>query len=275
MKIKVLIWSVFLLALLPFLLLLAMSFSEHDAHQLVIWHFTWKNYHTLIDPVFLHIVLRSVFLSTVCTTLCLLIAYPAALFLSQCSARLKPFLMLLLILPFWTSALIRTYALLALLKTKGLINTVLLALGLIHHPLPLLYNNTAVTIGVVYNLLPYMILPLYSSLEKLDHNLMDAARDLGANRFKILKEVILPLSLPGMVAGITLVFLPAMTLFYIPTLLGGAKGLLLGNLVENQFLSINDWPGGAATSMLLTGFMLLLMWLYRRTHQNKTAEGLL
>ena len=180
-----------------------------------------------------------------------------------------------MIIPFWTSSLIRTYAILTILKTKGLLNSALLALGIIHHPIQLIYTNTAVLVAVVYNLLPFMIFPLYSNIEKLDTRLLDAARDLGAGKIKIFKAIILPLTMPGIMAGTLLVFLPAMTLFYIPVLVGGAKSLLLGNLVESQFLEMHNWPGGAATSIVLTLFMLLLIFIYTRFARGKQRQELL
>ena len=183
--------------------------------------------------------------------------------------------MVLIIIPFWTSALTRTYALMAIFKLKGLLNTSLLYLGIIHDPLQILFTNTAVLIGNVYNLLPFMILPLYANIEKLDPLLIDAARDLGANRFQLFTKIILPLTMPGIIAGILLVFLPAMTLFYVSTLLGDSKQLLLGNLIQNQFLSMHDWPGGSATSIVLTVLMLLLLLFYRRRFKNKPGDAIL
>lgn len=269
-------FSLFLLvfALVPFVLMLVISFMSHAYNQPIIWQPTLENYRILLSPIFFQIVARSLLLATFTTLVCLIIAYPFALFLSQVSLKRRPILLLLLIIPFWTSSLIRTYAILTLIKAKGLINTALLAMGIIHQPLQILYTNAAVIIGLVYNLLPYMILPLYTNMEQLDQNLINAARDLGANRRKILMDITLPLTLPGIIAGITLVFLPAMTLFYIPDILGGAKSLLLGNLVENQFLDMNNWSGGAATSIILTVFMLIILIFYHRTHRDKQQPGI-
>lgn len=262
-------------ALLPFILVLLISFLSYSDNNPIIWKFSLGNYRQFLDPVFFIILLRSLILASFCTLLCLILAYPFAFLLSQIPVKNRSLLLVLLIIPFWTSSLIRTYAILTLIKAKGLINHSLLALGIIHHPLQILYTNTAVVIGIVYNLLPYMILPLYSNIEKLDHNIFHAARDLGAGRMRILWSIAIPLTLPGIVSGVTLVLLPAMTLFYIPDILGGAKSLLLGNLVQQQFLSMNDWPGGAATSVVLTGLMLILMFIYRRTNKNASPEGLL
>lgn len=264
-----------LFSLIPLTLLFIISFLDHTTTHIIRWNFTWINYQQLFNPIFFRILIQSLELAVVCTFLCLIIGYPAAFIIAHSPEKYKSFLMLLMIIPFWTSSLIRTYAILTILKAKGLLNIVLLYLGIIHHPMHLLYTNTAVVIGIVYNLLPYMILPLYANIEKLDHTLFDAARDLGASRFKIFVSITLPLTMPGIIAGTILVFLPAITLFYIPDILGGAKSLLLGNLVENQFLSMNDWPGGCATSIVLTLLMLLLMMLYRRAQRDNKVEGLL
>jgi spermidine/putrescine transport system permease protein len=158
--------------------------------------------------------------------------------------------------------LVCTYALIIVLKANGLLNTILLWLGLIAQPLPLLYSNTAVFIGLVYTLLPFMILPLYAAIEKFDPCLMEAGYDLGASRLQVLRHILLPITLPGIIAGATMVFLPALGLFYVPDLLGGARSMLLGNLIKNQFLDARNWPLGAAASMTLTVLMGLLLWAY-------------
>jgi len=252
-----------LFALVPIVLVFICSFLNHNDQSFFIWDFTFKNYTQLFNGIYLKILLRSLELAVSCTLLCLLIGYPAAFMLARLRSRYKPLLMLLLMIPFWTSSLIRSYAILALLKTKGLLNLFLLSLGIIHQPLEILYTNSAVLIGCVYNLLPFMVLPLYANIEKLDNNLLDAAQDLGAGRFKTFKDVIIPLTIPGIMAGTLLVFLPSITLFYIPTILGGAKSLLLGNLIENQFMMMQNWPGGSATSMALTALMIPLIWMYQ------------
>lgn len=251
------------LALVPLLLVLLTSFLSYNDSQLIIWHFSFNNYQRLFSNLYFTILLRSFGIALAATIICLIIGYPAAFILARSSKRWKPVLLLMMIIPFWTSSLIRTYALLAILKTGGLLNSVLLNLGIIHQPLQILYTNIAVLIGSVYSLLPFMILPLYANIEKLDTRLLEAAKDLGASRSRLFTHIILPLTMPGILAGSALVFLPAMTLFYIPVLLGGAKSLLLGNLIQEQFLALRDWPGGAATSVILTLLLLLLMLIYR------------
>jgi len=220
--------------------------------------------------IYLKIFEQSLIMAGLSTILCLLLGYPFAYGIARIQSPYKNFLILLIIIPFWTSSLIRSYSLIALLKAKGLINSLLLLLGLISEPLPILFTNTAVLIGLVYNLLPFMILPILTNVERLDNQLIDAARDLGANRFTTLRKIILPLTMPGIIAGCILVFLPAMTLFYIPDILGGAKSILLGNLIQNQFLIAQNWPFGSAISVVLTLLLTLLIFIYwRSTNKHK------
>lgn len=255
--------------LLPICLLCVISFTKAGTYKLIEWHFSLNNYSQLFSGVFARIFLHSLEFAVGCTLITLFLAYPAAFFISQAHRKIKPLLLMLMVIPFWTSSLIRTYAIMALVKTKGIINTVLLAMGVIHQPLLMLYTSGAMMIGLAYNLLPYMVLPLYSNFEKLDRRLYDAARDLGATRWRIFHSIILPLTVPGIMMGVLFVFLPAMTIFYIPDLLGGAHGVLLGNLVKEQFVTMTDWPGGAATSMILTVFLFMMLLFYR----NRARRG--
>jgi spermidine/putrescine transport system permease protein len=255
--------------------MLVTSFLSHSDDQLIVWHFTLRNYSQLAHYIYFRIFIQSLELAFITTLFCFLIGYPAAYMIARLSERSRSLAILFIILPFWTSSLIRTYAILAILKTHGIVNSVLLHLGIIHQPLQIIYTNVAVLIGSVYDLLPFMILPLYANIEKLDKRLIEAARDLGATRTRLFLRVILPLTAPGIIAGSMLVFLPTMTLFYIPVILGGAKSILIGNLIQNQFLTIRDWPGGAATSVVLTILMLILLILYRRVAQGRQGEELL
>lgn len=253
-----------LFALLPILLVLVTSCLENDPIHLVRWQFTLENYRALINPIYFRVFWHSFCIAGLCTLICLCLGYPFAYLLARMQSRYKSLLLFLVIIPFWTSSLIRTYAIISILKAKGLLNTVLLSLGIVHKPLSILYTPSAVIIGLVYSLLPFMILPLYANIEKLDIRFIDAARDLGANTITIFTRVILPLTLSGIVGGIVLVFLPAMSMFYIPDILGGAKSLLVGNLIQNEFLSAHNWPLGSAVSMVLTLSMGLLLLIYRR-----------
>lgn len=259
-------------SLLPFCLVAVASFLSHDKQHLVTLPLTFSNYRELFNTLYLRIFERSFYMAGVCTALCLLLGYPFAFFIARMSSGIKAFFILLIIIPFWTSSLIRTYAMLTLLKPKGVINSWLMSLHIIDHPIRLLYTDAAVSIGLVYNLLPFMILPLLTNIERLDDQLVDAARDLGANRFTTFTKVILPLTMPGILAGCILVFLPAMTIFYIPDLLGGAKSILLGNVIQNQFLVTPNWPVGSAISMLLTLLLGLLLIVYWRRTQGKASE---
>lgn len=242
----------FLFALLPFCLVLAASFLNRSENHLIELPATLANYWQLNNSVYLRIFEKSFLIAGISTLLCLVIGYPFAFIIARMQGAWKNFLLLLVIIPFWTSSLIRSYALIAMIKAKGIINSVLLTLGIIDHPLAILFTNYAVMIGLVYNLLPFMILPIMTNVERLDNRLIDAARDLGANRLTTFRRVIIPMTMPGIIAGCILVFLPSMTIFYIPDILGGAKSILLGNLIQNQFLIAQNWPLGSAFSTVLT-----------------------
>jgi spermidine/putrescine transport system permease protein len=214
--------------------------------------------------LYLRILGRSFWIAGVSTFFCLLLGFPLALFISRSGER-KNLYLTLVMLPFWTSFLVRTYAWIFLLRDTGLINTVLQKIGLIHDPLPLLYNDGAVILGLVYGFLPFMVLPLYASLERLDRNLLEAAADLGARPFATLWRVTIPLCSPGIRAGFILVFIPCLGAYLTPDLLGGGKSVMVGNLVQNQFTTARDWPFGSAMSLALMAIvMLLLIGLMRR-----------
>ncbi len=270
------VWSwLFLFALLPFCLIVAASFMSHSDEHFIQLPITLKNYSQLNNPLYLHIFEKSFVIAGIATFLCLLLGYPFAYLIARMQNRFKNIFILLVIIPFWTSSLIRSYALIALIKAKGILNSILISLHLIQHPLPILFTNTAVMIGLVYNLLPFMILPIMTNVERLDHHLIDAARDLGANSFTTFRKIIIPLTMPGIIAGSILVFLPAMTIFYIPDILGGAKSILLGNLIQNQYLIAQNWPFGSAISTVLTFILAMLIVIYlSMTRGNKKQEWL-
>lgn len=267
-------WWLFIFAFIPNIMILIVSFMQHDSDHLFQLPFTINNYLELINSVYFKILLHSLFVASICTFFCVLLGYPFAYLIAQTKSRHKNLLLLLVIIPFWTSSLIRTYAIMIILKTKGLLNSLLLWIHLIHEPLHILYTNTAVYIGLVYTLLPFMILPLYANIEKLDKNLIDAAKDLGATKKTTFIKIILPLTMPGIIAGIILVFLPAMTMFYIPVLLGGAKSILLGNLIQNQFLQVSNWPLGSAISVTLLLIMSVMILIYWR-HSKSNGQAFL
>ncbi len=213
-------------------------------------------------------------MSGIATIICLLIGYPFAFMVSKINPKYRPFLLFLVVLPFWTNSLIRIYGMKVFLGVKGVLNTMLIDMGILSEPIRILNTEVAVIIGLVYLLLPFMILPLYSAIEKLDGRLLEAARDLGANAVQRFFRVILPLTMPGIVAGCLLVLLPAMGMFYVADLLGGAKVLLVGNVIKSEFLISRNWPFGSAISIGLTILMALLIFVYYRANKllNKKVE---
>ncbi|MEZ5774474.1 MAG: ABC transporter permease [Hyphomicrobiaceae bacterium] len=229
---------------------------------------TLKQYIRSFEPVYLDIIWKSIWISALGTFLCLVIAYPVAFAVAFAPNRWKPLLLLLVILPFWINLLIRTYALIAVFRTNGLVNWVLewfwsvlhAVLGVVSlgwligdqfQPLTLLYNNAAVVAGLVYVYMPFMVLPLYATIERLDKSYLEASLDLGASQSRTLWSVTLPLTMPGIVTGVILVFIPSLGSFLTPALLGGANAIMIGNVIEDQFKAANDWPFGAALSFLL------------------------
>jgi spermidine/putrescine transport system permease protein len=257
---SVYLW-LFLFGFAPLCLVFIASFLSKDPIRLISLPFTFAHYKVLVSPLIAHVMLRSLFMAGITTFACLILAYPFSYFMVR--SKHQSLLLLLIIIPFWTSSLVRTYALIAILKFKGVLNSILLSLHLIETPLSLLYSNFAVFSGLVYTLFPFMVLPLYTNMERFDFKLLEAAQDLGANRWATFFHVFLPNTTRGITSGILLVFLPAMTLFYIPNVLGGARSILIGNLIQNQFLVAENWPEGAATSVLLTCVLILLLLIFR------------
>ena len=224
---------------------------------------TLENLARLIDPLYAAVVWRSIWIAGVATAFCVILGFPLALFIARAGKHAGLYLQLVL-LPFWTSFLIRTYAWIFLLRDTGLVNSALESLGVIRSPLPLLYNDGAVLIGLVYNFLPFFVLPAYATIERLDPALLEAAADLGAPPLSTLFRVTIPVSAPGIVAGAVLVFVPCFGAYLTPDLLGGGKSVMIGNLIQNQFTTARDWPFGSAASMLLMfASALLLAWLMR------------
>ncbi|MFB9134153.1 spermidine/putrescine ABC transporter permease PotB [Vibrio sp. AK197] len=263
-----------LFVLLPNVMIIATSFLTRDEANLIDLTFTVDNYARLADPLYAKVLMHSFYMAGVATVLCLIIGYPFAYIVAKMPERWRPFMLFLVIVPFWTNSLIRTYGLKIVLGTQGILNKSLLYLDIIDKPLRLMYTEVAVMIGLVYILLPFMILPLYSAIEKLDNTYIEAARDLGANKLQTLLKVVLPLTMPGIVGGCLLVMLPALGMFYISDLLGGAKNLLIGNVIKSQVLNARDWPFGAATSIALTIAMAIMLYAYYRAGKllNKKVE---
>lgn len=249
--------SVWLLAffLLPLGLLFVMSFSGKAVvgGEVTINQYDYltgvSNYLRAFDPLYLGILWKSVWISALATALCLVLAYPMAFGICFAPNRWKPFLLLLVVLPFWINLLIRTYALIAVFRTQGYVNKILGVFGL--GPFEMLYNDFAVVFGLVYVFLPFMVLPLYATIDRLDKSYLEASLDLGASQLQTFLRITVPLTMPGIVSGIMLVFIPSLGTFLTPELLGGANAVMIGNVIERQFKSANDWPFGAALSFLL------------------------
>ncbi len=235
----------------PLILVVILSFMTRGPYGNVVYTFTVENYARLMDTLYLRVVGYSVYVAGATTIATILIGYPLAYFIARSPVKQRSMWLFLILVPFWTNFIIRIYAWIMILRTEGLLNTFLLNIGLIHEPLNILYTPAAVLIGMVYEFLPFMILPLYTSLEKIDLAQLEAAMDLGARPWRAFLRVTLPLSMPGVIAGSILVFIPAMGMFVVPDLMGGAKTVLVGNVIRNQFLTARDWPFGAAASMLL------------------------
>jgi spermidine/putrescine transport system permease protein len=254
----------------PFAIVLAYSFLTRGVYGGIEPPWTVESYQRLADPLYLTILWRSFAMALAATALCLLLAFPAALFIAR-AARYKNLYLQLVMLPFWTSFLVRTYAWIFLLRDTGLFNTALEALGIIHSPLPLLYNDGAVLLGLVYSYLPFMVLPIYATLERLDPALVEAAADLGARPLTTVLKIIVPLSRPGIVAGAVLVFIPCLGAFLTPDLLGGGRTVMVGNLVQNQFTTARDWPFGSAVSIALMALVTLVLVIFLRRESEPLA----
>ncbi len=264
----VLIWMTCFFVV-PVFLMMLVSFCTRGEYGEVIYKFNTNNYIRFLDPLYINIFIRSIVIALITTIICLILGYPFAYFVGRAPKKIRGILLLLIMLPFWTNSLIRTYAWIILLRTEGIINTYLIKFHIISEPLKLLYNNASVLIGMVYMMFPFMVLPLYSSIEKLDKSYIEAAFDLGATPIKSFIKVILPLTMPGIMAGCLLVFVPTLGYFFIPDLMGGSKVVLLSNLIKNQYLTARDWPFGSAISVILIIVMLILIGLYFKGLKNK------
>jgi spermidine/putrescine transport system permease protein len=255
------VWLV-IFFILPLGIVLVYSFLQRGSNGGVAWNLTLEHYQRLTGSLYLGILGRSLWIGLLSTIACLLIGYPLAFFIVKQAPRWRSALLLLMIIPFWTNFLVRTYAWIILLREQGVINTVLMSLNIVDQPLDLLFTPFAVAIGLIYGYLPFMVLPIYSTLERFDFALVAAAQDLGANDLRTFFRIILPLTMRGIVAGSLLVFIPSVAAFITPDILGGAKTVMVGNLIQNQFLKSLNWPFGSALSMLLIGMILVPVLLY-------------
>jgi len=255
------------LFLMPMAIIFAYSLMTRGPYGGQDFPLTLESYQRFFDPLYGEILLRSFWIATETTVLCLVLGFPLAWFLARSGTHRGLYLQLVM-LPFWTSFLVRTYAWVFLLRDTGLFNTVLLALGIIQEPLPLLYNHGAVLLGLVYCSLPLAVLPIYSTLERLDYSLVEAAADLGARPWETFTKIVVPVSAPGLRAAAFLVFVPSLGTYLTSDLLGGGSTILIGNLVQNQFTTSRDWPFGAAASLILMAIVLAGLIFVTRNNED-------
>lgn len=257
------LWLSFFVAI-PLLYVLVMSFCSIDEHYNVVFKLTFANYQRLFSANYVQIYGQSILIAFLTTLICILLAYPFTLFISRTLSKNKTILYMLVIIPFWTNSLIRIYGWKTFFSSNGWLNTMLLNLHIIDKPLELLYNRGTTILGMVYCLFPFMVLPLYTVLEKLDQNLLEASSDLGAKGHTTFLKIILPLSASGIFSGSIMVFIPTLGYFFVSDILGGGNTDLIGNLIERQFQSGNNWSLGAALSIILILITLLLVKLYQK-----------
>ncbi len=262
-----------LLIILPLIYIFFISFMKSDSYGGIIYTFNINNYIEIFNIVYVKVFLKSFIIATISTFICILISYPFTYFISQKKGYIKNVLITLVMIPFLTNSLIRTYGWIILLRKYGLINETLLSLGLIKTPFNLMYNNFSIIIGMVYTLLPFMILPLYSSMEKINPKVIDAASDLGASKIKTFFEIIIPYTKTGLFNGIIMVFIPCLGYFFISDLLGGGKLMILGNLIKNQFLTARNWPFGASISIAMLIVSYILVKIYKHLGGNMDDLG--
>ena len=263
----------FILILLPLLYILFLSFCKSDSYGGIIYEVTFQNYLNIFDITYIKMLLKSSLIAIVATFICILISYPFALILRTKSEHIKNLSTKLIMVPFLTNSLIRTYGWIILLRKNGIINSALMGSGIISTPLSLMYNKFGIIVGMVYTLLPFMLLPVCSSVFELDNSIIEAARDLGASRWQIFKKIVLPQTASGVFNGSLMVFMPAIGYFFISDILGGGKIMIVGNLIKNQFLTARNWPFGSAISIFLIFITLLLVKLYKRLGGNLDDLG--
>ena len=267
------LWTI-LFTIVPLLIILIFSLSASSKIGNLSMDFTLDRYVQFFAPIYADVFFRSIKLSLYSTAFCLILGYPVAYIIANKKMKMRNFLILFIILPQWTNFLLRTYAWMSILKDNGPINAFLINIGLIKEPLTLLYTDGAVLMGMVYNFLPYMILPIYTVILKIDKAYVEAARDLGASGSTTFRKIILPLSMPGIVSGIIMVFMPAISTFVISDLLGGGHSMLMGNLIQNQFLAARNWQFGSAISMILI-FIILITMLVLNKYSSSDKGGAL
>ena len=260
-------WS-FLLIVVPLLLIVLYSVTAGDNSVLTI-HFTLDNFKKISDPVYLNVFIKSLKMGLITTGICVVFAYPMAYIIAKFDESVQDILILLVTIPMWINTLLRTYAWISLLSDNGIVNSLLKVLGI--NPVTMMYTDFSVVMGLVCDLLPFMVIPIHTSLAKMDYSLVEAANDLGANRFQTFTKVIFKLSIPGVISGVTMVFLLSISSFVIPSLLGGRQYVLIGNLIENQFISVGDWNFGSAISIILAIIILGLIRLMKKIDSEEAG----
>jgi len=258
-----LFWLVVFFAV-PLIIVFVYSFLKRGPYGQIVWEFNLQNYARFFDPLYLKIFARSFKIAFITTVISFILGYPMAYWMATRPPKWRNTMLLLLMVPFWTNFLVRTYAWVLILRDTGLINNALLGLGLISEPLPIFGTDLAIIIGLVYGWFPDMVLPCYAAIERLDFSLVEAAQDLYANEIRSFARVIFPLTLPGVIAGSILVFIPSLGAYVTPDLLGGAKSVMIGNVIQSQFLSVRDYPFGSAFSFALMAIMLVATLIYFR-----------
>jgi spermidine/putrescine transport system permease protein len=257
---------------IPMLLIVLYAFTKHG-NSVMAFQFTLDNFIKFFDPVFIKVLMKSLEVALITTIFCIILGYPIAYIIANANEKYQTLLLLLITMPMWINMLVRTYSWISILSDKGLINSLLVYLHF--SPIKMMYTDFAVILGMVYNFLPFMILSIYTALAKMDRAIIHASYDLGANRFQTFLRIIFPLSLSGVIAGITLVFLPAVSTFVIPKFLGGGQYMLIGNLIENQFITVGEWNFGSAISMIMASIIMFSMYMTRRFDKDieETAKG--
>lgn len=255
---------VLVLVFIPMIYIIIMSFLTRGTYGGIVFKISIDGYNTLFDPMYMEVIVKSVMISVRTTVMCILIGYPFAYYIAKRPAKKATMLILLLMVPFWTSGLVKTYSWILLLNATGIVNDILIFFHLVKEPVQFLYNDYAVTLGLLYGFLPYAVLPMYSSIEKLDKSLLEASSDLGAQPVRTFFRVTLPLTAPGIFASVILVFIPSLGAYFTADALGGGTSLLIGNLIRNLFTVSKNWPFGAALSVILVLFTVVLLFLYSR-----------
>ena len=258
---------------IPMLIVVAVSFASRTAYGQIVFDWTFQNYARFLDSLYMSIFGRTIFIAVVTTVCTILMGYPLAYCIAQLPRHLRQKGLILCMIPFWINFLIRSYAWVIILRSQGVLNTILMKLEIISQPIQFLYNEGAVMLGMVYALLPFMIIPVYVSIEQLDRRLLEAAADLGASPMTAFRKITLPLTMPGIAAGTVLVFISSLGMFVVPDVMGGAKAALVGNVIQNQFLSARDWPFGSALSIVLALLSLILIFLYYRAIQAQKGDS--